>query len=48
VVIPIGQDADGLPIGVQIVGHRWGEARLLEIAARIAEVAGPFRQPPGY
>jgi amidase len=48
VVIPAGQDADGLPIGVQVVGRRWGDERLLAIAARIAEVAGPFVRPPGY
>ena len=48
VVIPAGRDPDGLPIGVQVVGPRWGEARLLRIAAAIAEVAGPFQRPPGY
>jgi amidase len=47
VVIPIGQDADGLPIGMQIVGKRWGENRLLEVAAMISELVGPFRKPPG-
>ncbi|HKP53792.1 MAG TPA: amidase [Chloroflexia bacterium] len=47
IVIPIGSDAKGLPIGVQIVGKRWGEEGLLEVAALIAEVAGPFRKPPG-
>jgi amidase len=47
VVIPVGSDAEGLPIGMQIVGKRWGEDRLLEVAELIAEVAGPFRKPPG-
>ena len=46
VVIPAGSDADGLPIGVQIVGKRWGEAHLLRVAELIAQVAGPFRRPP--
>ncbi|MDQ6804312.1 MAG: amidase family protein, partial [Actinomycetota bacterium] len=46
VAIPVGLDPDGLPIGVQIVGHRWLDERLLAAAARIAEVAGPFRRPP--
>lgn len=45
VVIPIGRDPDGLPIGVQIVGRRWGEERLLAIAEKLVEVAGPFRWP---
>jgi amidase len=47
VVIPVSIDVDGLPIGVQLVGRRWGEEGLLEIAALISEVAGPFRRPPG-
>ena len=32
VVVPIGRDADGLPIGMQVVGKRWDEERLLGIA----------------
>ncbi len=48
VVVPAGRDPTGLPVGMQIVGPRWGEARLLRIAAAIAEVVGPFRRPPGY
>jgi amidase len=47
IVIPIGSDDEGLPIGVQIVGKRWGEDRLLDVAELITEVAGPFRKPPG-
>jgi amidase len=37
VAVPIGRDADGLPIGAQVVGKRWGEERLLGAAARVAE-----------
>ncbi len=33
VSIPIGLDAQGLPIGLQILGNDWTEARLLQIAA---------------
>ena len=32
VVLPYRLDRDGLPIGVQVVGKRWDEARLLAIA----------------
>jgi Asp-tRNA(Asn)/Glu-tRNA(Gln) amidotransferase A subunit family amidase len=28
---------DGLPVGVQLIGKRWDEARVLEIGQRIAE-----------
>jgi len=48
VVIPLGRDADGMPIGIQIVGCRWSEARLLAVAQAITEVSGPFVPPPGY
>lgn len=45
VVIPIGLDDDGLPIGLQIVGSRWGDERLLGVARILAEVAGPLMSP---
>ena len=34
IAIPCGVGADGLPRGLQLVGHRGATARLLEIAAR--------------
>lgn len=46
--VPCGQDGNGLPIGLQLVGKRWSEARLLGIAAAIAALTGGFRRPPGY
>ncbi|TGQ56878.1 amidase [Mesorhizobium sp. M1C.F.Ca.ET.193.01.1.1] len=45
---PCGQDSNGLPIGLQLVGKRWSEARLLGIAAAMAPFAGGFRRPRGY
>jgi amidase len=48
VVLPYGLDPDGLPIGVQIVGKRWDESRLLAIATALSRVSGGFQQPPGY
>ena len=48
VVLPLARSAEGLPIGLQVVGPRWGEMKLLAIAARLALVIGPFRRPPGY
>ncbi|MDJ0616805.1 MAG: amidase [Calothrix sp. MO_192.B10] len=48
VVIPIGQTQDGLPIGMQIVGHRWGEMELLAIAEQLSQVIGGFQPPSGY
>jgi len=48
VVLPYTRDRDGLPMGIQIVGKRWDEARLLGIAQALAQVTGGFRRPPGY
>jgi amidase len=48
VVLPLTHSADGLPIGLQVVGRRWSETQLLDIAGRLALVIGPFKPPPGY
>jgi amidase len=48
VVLPYKLDGDGLPIGVQLVGKRWNESRLLAMAKAIAEVTNKFQRPPGY
>jgi len=48
VVLPYTQDRDGLPIGVQLVGKRWHESRLLAVAKAVAEVTDEFRRPAGY
>ena len=48
VSLPAGQSAEGLPIGVQLVGRRWDDDHLLAVAERVAEILGPFRRPPGY
>ena len=49
-VVPAGLDQDGLPIGIQIVGPRWSEMRLLAIARALEEagILPGFRPPPGY
>ena len=47
-VAPAGQDDEGLPVGVQIVGPRWSEMRLLSIcrALESAQALPGFRPPP--
>jgi amidase len=40
--LPTHQTADGLPIGVQLVGGPWEEARLLQVASQL-EAALPWR-----
>jgi amidase len=48
VVLPYTLDHAGLPIGIQLVGKRWSESRLLAVAEALATVTGGFRRPPGY
>lgn len=48
VVLPYTRDRDGLPIGVQLVGTRWDESRLLGVAQALSPVTGACRRPPGY
>jgi Asp-tRNA(Asn)/Glu-tRNA(Gln) amidotransferase A subunit family amidase len=46
VVVPVGQSADGLPIGVQIVGRPWEEELVLEVAAAVERECGGWKKPP--
>jgi len=48
-VVPAGADADGLPIGLQIVGPRWSEIRLIAVAAALEEagILPGFVRPDG-
>ncbi len=48
VTIPAGYSKEGMPIGVQIVGRRWHDMQLLDIAEMIDAVAGDYKEPPGY
>jgi Asp-tRNA(Asn)/Glu-tRNA(Gln) amidotransferase A subunit family amidase len=44
-VVPVGRSAEGLPIGVQIVGRPWEEERVLAIS-KCVERAGGWQEPP--
>ena len=47
--VPVGADADGLPVGIQLTGAPWSEAHLLAVGAAL-EAAGTFtvRTPPRF
>jgi len=47
-VLPIGFDSQGLPIGVQVVGKRWTDLRLLAVMRLLAARSDGFRPPPGF
>jgi Asp-tRNA(Asn)/Glu-tRNA(Gln) amidotransferase A subunit family amidase len=44
VTVPAGLTDDGLPVGLQLVGHRYAEERLLELASAF-EAARPWSYP---
>jgi amidase len=48
IVLPFRRSEGGLPIGVQLVGRRWYDERLLAVARAVAALTGPFAAPPGY
>ena len=48
VIVPLTQSAEGLPIGLQIVGPRWSEMKLLAIARALEPFVQGYKRPPGY
>ncbi len=48
VVLPFAKSNEGMPIGLQLVGRRWQDMKLLNAAEALTEVTGPFKPPPGY
>lgn len=47
-VIPVGLAPSGLPVGIQIIGPFLEDRTCLDLAARLYELTGGFRAPPGY
>lgn len=45
VVLPLARSQAGLPIGVQLVGQRWRDMELLNLARKLVEVTGLFQRP---
>lgn len=48
VTIPAGLTPEGMPVGLQIVGKRWDDYELLQIAKMIDEIIDAHRIPEGY
>lgn len=47
--LPCGWTAEGLPIGLQLIGRAWGEEQLLTIALLFEQTHPEFtRRPPGF
>ncbi len=47
-VAPVGLTADGLPVGVQIVGPYLEDRTPIHVAKLMAETCGGFTPPPGF
>ncbi len=48
IVLPCGFSREGLPIGLQLIGKRWGEAKLLGVAKVLEKLLPPCPVPPNY
>ena len=46
-VVPGGLAADGLPVGVQIIGPAYGDLRCVQLAQRLEALGFGFTPPPG-
>jgi Asp-tRNA(Asn)/Glu-tRNA(Gln) amidotransferase A subunit family amidase len=45
-VVPVSQSAEGLPVGVQIIGRPWEEEQVLAVADVIEKECGGWKAPP--
>ncbi|MCU1301416.1 MAG: Amidase [Candidatus Sulfotelmatobacter sp.] len=45
-VVPVGVSAEGLPIGVQIVGRPWEEEQVLSVASELEAMCSDWKIPP--
>lgn len=48
VVIPIGMTKKGLPVGVQIHGHKWHDYKVLQIAKELEKFTDGFQIPDRF
>ena len=48
VVMPVGYTKGNLPVGIQVVGSRWHDMDLLNVAGQLDKIANAYKRPPGY
>jgi Asp-tRNA(Asn)/Glu-tRNA(Gln) amidotransferase A subunit family amidase len=48
IVLPCGFSKEGLPIGLQLTGRKWDDAKLLGIAKALEKLLPPCPVPPNY
>ena len=47
ITVPAGEAADGMPVGLELLGRPWSESRLIELAYAY-EQGAPHRRPPDF
>lgn len=47
-VLPVAVTPAGLPIGVHVIGRRWADDALLDVAEALETAVLRFSAPPGY
>lgn len=45
ITLPIGFSSDGLPIGIQVIGRRYNDIKLLNIASVLSSITGKINYP---
>ncbi|KAA3488603.1 fatty acid amide hydrolase-like isoform X4 [Gossypium australe] len=45
-LVQVGYDKQGLPIGLQLIGRPWGEATILHLASAVEELCAKSRKKP--
>ena len=48
VIVPLGQNSSGLPIGLQIVGPYWSDLELIKFAKKIEFLVQGYKPPRGF
>ena len=47
-VAPLGQNSEGLPFGVQIIGAQYHDRTTIDFARRLEHLTGGFEPPPDF
>ena len=47
-IVPTGPDANGLPIGVQIIGPMYGDLQTIQLAQKLEQMGFAFQPPPAF
>lgn len=45
ITMPIGFSSDGLPIGIQVIGKRYQDIKLLNAASLLSDITGKINYP---